>query len=390
MQLQGMTIALRRRLPWEATDLGIALVRAHIKRILLAWCLVTLPVWLLVNAVGVAINASWVALLVMWWLKPLFDRIPLYAISRSVFGHTPGVGEIVRAQLLWGWREVGPWLLWRRLHPSRLLLLPVDLLERVTGQQRSERVRVLVKGDAGPRNQLVGLGLLFELLLGFGLLTSVFMFVPSEFVSGAGSGLLHYMTENPPAWARLLLNACIWFGTTMVEPFMVGAGFGLYLNRRVQLEAWDVEHAFRRIAARLTRVAQPICLVLMLALAGLTTSHRAEAMQAQPCPSTATDATADAQSAGSNAASPSSACPGAALPGASAAPSTIPALFGTDYRRDSGAFAAHVKHEHDSLVSTVRDWRWELRNPGQHKDFHEPSEPRWIQSISNVIGLLAH
>ena len=31
----------------------------------------------------------------------------------------------------------------------------------------------------------------------------------------------------------------------VVEPFYVGAGFAMYLNRRVELEAWDVEQEFR-------------------------------------------------------------------------------------------------------------------------------------------------
>jgi hypothetical protein len=34
-----------------------------------------------------------------------------------------------------------------------------------------------------------------------------------------------------------------------VEPFYVAAGFGLYLNRRVELEAWDLEQEFRRAFA---------------------------------------------------------------------------------------------------------------------------------------------
>ena len=32
-----------------------------------------------------------------------------------------------------------------------------------------------------------------------------------------------------------------------VEPFYVAAGFGMYLNRRAELEAWDIEQEFRRV-----------------------------------------------------------------------------------------------------------------------------------------------
>ncbi len=34
-----------------------------------------------------------------------------------------------------------------------------------------------------------------------------------------------------------------------VEPFYVAAGFAMYLNRRVELEAWDVEQDLRHAFA---------------------------------------------------------------------------------------------------------------------------------------------
>jgi hypothetical protein len=36
----------------------------------------------------------------------------------------------------------------------------------------------------------------------------------------------------------------------LLEPFYVAAGFALYLNRRMQLEGWDIEVALRRIAQK--------------------------------------------------------------------------------------------------------------------------------------------
>ena len=32
----------------------------------------------------------------------------------------------------------------------------------------------------------------------------------------------------------------------LIEPFYVAAGFAMYLNRRAELEAWDIEQEFRR------------------------------------------------------------------------------------------------------------------------------------------------
>jgi hypothetical protein len=34
-----------------------------------------------------------------------------------------------------------------------------------------------------------------------------------------------------------------------LEPFFVAAGFGMYLHRRAELEAWDIEQEFRRAFA---------------------------------------------------------------------------------------------------------------------------------------------
>src|SRR5262245_25824649 len=133
MRLEGLTVALRARTPWEATDLGVALVRAHARRIWAAWLLATLPVFVLVNAACWPLDQFWLAPLMMWWLKPMFDRVPLFVLSRAVFGEVPTLRETVRAQLHWGWRGIAPWLLWRRLHPGRAMLLPVDLLEGVSG-----------------------------------------------------------------------------------------------------------------------------------------------------------------------------------------------------------------------------------------------------------------
>jgi hypothetical protein len=49
------------------------------------------------------------------------------------------------------------------------------------------------------------------------------------------------------AWVSALEYATV---VLFLEPFYVAAGFGMYLNRRVELEAWDIEQEFRRAFAR--------------------------------------------------------------------------------------------------------------------------------------------
>ena len=89
MRLDHPRVELRPRSPWEAMELGTALVRTHARAIWLPWLLVTLPVFVVLNAIGWFMDLlPWMGL-AMWWLKPVFDRIPLFVLSRSLFGEAP-------------------------------------------------------------------------------------------------------------------------------------------------------------------------------------------------------------------------------------------------------------------------------------------------------------
>ena len=91
VQPADIAIALRRRSPWEAIDLGLAMLQR--------W-------WRPVYAAARAGRSSpiappgararlvrstrvWLAMLVIWWLKPLYDRVVLHVLSRAVFGEVP-------------------------------------------------------------------------------------------------------------------------------------------------------------------------------------------------------------------------------------------------------------------------------------------------------------
>ena len=65
-----------------------------------------------------------------------------------------------------------------------------------------------------------------------------------------------------------LANLGLWLALGLIAPFQMGAGFGLYLNRRTRLEAWDLEIAFRRLRARIAPGVASLAAVSPLALAG--------------------------------------------------------------------------------------------------------------------------
>lgn len=267
MRLDRLQVELRPRSPWEAMELGSALVRRNAGTLWRAWLLASLPVFVLCNALAWTFDAMLFAALAMWWLKPAFDRVPLFVVSRAVFGQAAGVRESAWAPWRFGRNALLRDLTWGRISLSRALVLPVALLEGASGATLRERRKVLA-GQGG--QSVVWLTLLclhFEALLSLAVLAAVPIFIPTEYLSDSARAIWSLMFESPPRWAQLLLNLMAWIATSLVEPFYVGAGFGLYLNRRTQLEGWDIEIAFRRLRARLRAAATAAAAVAALSIA---------------------------------------------------------------------------------------------------------------------------
>lgn len=268
MRADQLQVELYPRAPWEAMELGSALVRQYARAIWLPWLLLSLPVFVVLNALCIGLGEAWWAGVLLWWLKPVFDRIPLYVLSRAVFGAVPTVGETLRAQLRWGWPVMLACLTWRRLGPTRSLYLPVDLLEG--GAHAGQRRRVIGAKVRGTAALLTWVCAHFEAMLLLASLALAMLFVPVELLTESAKAAWTLITQAPPAWLQVLLNAVSWLATSMIEPFYVGAGFGLYLDRRTRLEAWDVEIGFRRLRQRLATVpVQALALVLAAGMLGL-------------------------------------------------------------------------------------------------------------------------
>ncbi len=61
---------------------------------------------------------------------------------------------------------------------------------------------------------------------------------------------LFALASGDSVWRTAIVLLCFAAAVLVVEPFFVGAGFAMYLNRRVELEAWDIEQEFRLAFAR--------------------------------------------------------------------------------------------------------------------------------------------
>ncbi|MHB1057757.1 MAG: DUF4129 domain-containing protein [Rhodanobacter sp.] len=281
MELERISVALRPRAPREAIDLGAALLRANAAAVWSAWFAFTLPVFVLCNALGVLLGLPWLGLVLVWWLKPLFDRLPLYVLSRAVFDHAPSWRETLRGQRRWRWRSTIAGLTWLRVDSSRALRLPLDLLEGAPRKQRAARWRVLRRRIVGETSLLTYGCLQFELVLFLSVWLFALLLIPHEWRPESLADFFRddvHVATTP--W--ILAGAAVaYLAMSAIEPLYVACGFALYLNRRTQLEAWDIDLAFRRLRTRLQGLGKVLG-VLLLCAGALPLSARAAAPAQTP------------------------------------------------------------------------------------------------------------
>jgi hypothetical protein len=258
MQLDHLQFEPRPRGHWEALDLGTLLARRWYSRLLVLWLLPATVVFLLVFALLPSYPGT--AMFICWWLKPVYERAPLKYLSRAVFADEPTFPESLRD----GWRAVRPGMLAvltvRRLSAVRSFVAPVYVLEGATGQARRRRLSVLQPRAGSAALWLTVLGVHVEAFLVFAMLALAFLLVPSS-LEVDWLDLLVAADQESFAW---MLNLGSFAAMALVAPFYVSGGFALYLNRRVELEAWDVELGFRRLARRLAAPATALLCVLVM------------------------------------------------------------------------------------------------------------------------------
>jgi hypothetical protein len=244
VRVDAFAIKLRRRGNMEAADLGVRLCQSVARQVYACYLAAALPV----AAVALACFefATWMPILLIWWLKPWLDRTILFVLSRAVFAHRTTVGDLWRAQRHVWWSQLLSTITIRRLSPWRSFTQPVWQLEGLSLGELGRRLRQIRTGKAGAGFLITQAFSLIELALQLSVVSLVFWFAPS----GMEPDLARIFT-NEGARSMELAGA---IGYSLVvlalEPFYVAAGFGLYLNRRVELEAWDIEQELRRAFAR--------------------------------------------------------------------------------------------------------------------------------------------
>lgn len=294
MNIWETRLNFRSRSSWEALDLGARLFQERPLLYMAVWATLSLPVYTAVLVLCWQ-RPEWAGLLI-WWLKPLFEAPVLWLMSQQVFEPLPPYRQCVRMAFgqMWRPRLLGD-LTWRRFGFRRSLVLPVTLLERLSGKNHQRRCGELFRQSGGAAAWLGFFGIHLEMIISFGLLSLLFWLWtgdPSQHIVGspfgglrstmalqqisamleAGEGRLFMYINN----LLYMLLLCFW------GPIYVACGFTLYLNARTKAEAWDIRLAVRKIQDRLSGKSSTLWALLLAAMIGIGFSG---SLHAEPLPS---------------------------------------------------------------------------------------------------------
>jgi len=238
VQVEALALRMRPRTAREASDLGIRLCQSTARSVFRCYAVVAIPVMAL--ALASAEIAYGLPVVVIWWAKPWLDRTILFVLSRAAFGQETRVADLWRSQgNVWWGQFFFTWTI-RRLSIWRSFTQPVYQLEGGSIWTWRTRVGQIRRHGAASAFVMTQVFAISELLLTAALFSLFFWFAP------AGQ-----TPDIAEMWERMALPVAGAYAISVffLEPFYVAAGFAIYLARRAELEAWDIEQEFRRVFA---------------------------------------------------------------------------------------------------------------------------------------------
>ncbi len=265
MQLDKLDLELRTRNGNEAIDLGISFVRKHWLAIYTPWLIVIISVALILK-LSFKEQPS-VALMIFWWSLPIFERLCYHIMSHLLFQNPVSTWKAIKSlPSQWKCGLISQLTIWR-LSSNRCVHTPIYQLEHsgddAKGKVRHKLIGTAVSQYSTPWSMVFSM---FEILFIFVIYWFLDFFHILGLIFGEDTLFKHLGEtifrgiEPSLAWQSLLFWIQV-SSIALMRPFYLGAGFILYINRRVILEGWDIELRFRTMASRLSK-----CLPLLLIL----------------------------------------------------------------------------------------------------------------------------
>lgn len=256
MRLEDVTAEIRPRSDWEAVDLGFAMVRRDFWRCFTVWWLALL---------GPLLIAGWflremplILVILFWWWKPIGSRMVLFQLSRRLFGEKPNWRAIIRELPKAWFRRFFYRMIVARFSPWLPVTIAVEDLEGLRGNSYRQRAKQLARRGDGVVMWLYFAADLTAAWLALSVFAILIMMMP-EGEDGPWRTALESFDQERPFDIPLVISwtaaGCSMLGIALVDIFVTGAGFGVYVNNRTWLEGWDVELAFKRLGQRLGKIA---------------------------------------------------------------------------------------------------------------------------------------
>jgi hypothetical protein len=251
MELNQLSFVARLRSPWQVFDLTQLFIRPHFMTLLVMYLIMAVPVAIVIAL----IFSPAIATMVVWWLKPIFERPILDYLSKCSFSQALSIRSSLRSISAVGWKNAILALTLFRFSPNRAYLAPVEQLEGQSGG-RSVKRKNLLKGRCDHKQTFwLMLCAHLELLIILILFLMVYNFIPQGINIDA-----QFFSAGFNIEAFDLVYSIIYvIAVSLVAPLFATGGFLMYLNSRIKLEAWDIELAFKRIATRLSCVLWLCC-----------------------------------------------------------------------------------------------------------------------------------
>lgn len=256
MQLNHITTNIRLRSPWEAIDLGFAMTQHYWRSIIPSWLLLLLTFIVIIWSITPDDYKNYTPL-ILWWFKPFYDRLLLHIYSRQLFNEPLTTANIFSSlpHLITKTGLLGA-LTWRRLSLSRGFNLAIWQLEQLRGRAVRDRQRLLHLQTHSQALWLTIGSIHLEYVVIVSIYALIFMLDPSQYTGKLLTSLvIDSYNEEVRYWGSLLYLGIYAMAIFIIEPLYIAASFSLYLNRRTQLEAWDIELAFRSLNERLMQRA---------------------------------------------------------------------------------------------------------------------------------------
>ncbi len=247
MKLESLTLEVRPRTPWESMDVAVRLAVTHWRLLLSSWMITVFPLFLMINIILLEEYPYW-AFFIVWLLKPLYDRVPLFVLSRVIFSEKTSWRDVLNAVPAFFKTGVFSSLTLYRLDPSRSFGLPVRQLEGLKGKSRRERMHTLGRAYNNREVLFFILCAHLESLISLGLIGLALMMLPTDMAFQSVETI--FTGEDPGLLSNILSMVLYFFVMMIVETLYVSGGFVLYLNRRTILEGWDIELVFRKLSKR--------------------------------------------------------------------------------------------------------------------------------------------